>query len=141
MFQQVIDELPAVADQAESPRTLDNALPMPGPTTTVFGPNVDIEGDVYIDGDVMLIGRISGALRCRRFFLDRDGELDGLLVADRAAIWGRVDAEIYAPVIELHAGAFVEGAAYHEEFILDREAYFEGKSRRYTNPQAMAPAA
>jgi hypothetical protein len=40
----------------------------------------------------------------------------------------------------LHAGCAVEGAAYHEKFVLDKEAYFEGKSRRCTNPQAMAPA-
>lgn len=120
---------------------LEDALPLPGPTTTVFGPHVDIEGDVYIDGDVMLIGRISGSLRCKRFVLDREGELEGVLVADTAAIWGHVSADMYSPVIELHAGCAVEGSAYHEEFILDREAYFEGKSRRYANPQAMAPAA
>ncbi|MCH9807633.1 MAG: polymer-forming cytoskeletal protein [Alphaproteobacteria bacterium] len=122
-------------------QVLEDALPLPGPTTTVFGAHVDIEGDVFIDGDVMLIGRISGSLRCKRFVLDREGELEGTLVADSAAIWGNVSAEMYAPVIELHAGCAVEGAAYHEEFILDREAYFEGRSRRYSNPQAMAPAA
>lgn len=121
--------------------TLEDSLPLPGPTTTVLGPHVDIDGDVFIDGDVMLIGRINGSLRCKRFVLDREGELEGILVADTAAIWGYVNAEMYAPVIELHAGCSVEGAAYHEQFILDREAFFEGKSRRYQNPQSMAPAA
>lgn len=120
-------------------QVLEDSLPMPGPTTTVIGPHVNIEGDVVIDGDVMLIGRISGSLKCKRFVLDREGELEGVLVADTAAIWGIVDAEIYSPVIELHAGCSVEGAAYHEHFVLDRQAYFEGKSRRYSNPQAMAP--
>ncbi len=120
---------------------LEDALPLPGPTTTVLGTHVDIDGDVFIDGDVMLIGRISGSLRCKRFVLDREGELEGVLVAESAAIWGHVSADMYSPVIELHAGCAVEGAAYHEQFILDREAYFEGKSRRYSNPQAMAPAA
>jgi cytoskeletal protein CcmA (bactofilin family) len=120
---------------------LDDSLPMPGPTTTVLGHHVEIDGDVFIDGDVMLIGRISGSLRCKRFVLDREGELEGMLVADSAAIWGSVNADMYAPTIELHAGCTVEGAAYHERFILDKEAFFEGKSRRYTNPQAMAPAA
>lgn len=121
--------------------TLEDSIPMPGPLTTVLGPHVDIEGDVYIDSDVLLIGRISGALRCKRFVLDREGELEGVLVAESVAIWGRVSADIYSPVIQLHAGCAVEGAAYHEQFILDREAYFEGKSRRFENPQAMAPAA
>lgn len=134
------DNLAVEAIDEQKP-ILDDSLPMPGPTTMVFGSHVDIEGDVYVDGDVMLIGRISGSLRCKRFVLDRDGELEGLLVADSAAIWGRVDAEMYSPVIELHAGSVVQGAAFHEEFILDREAYFEGKSRRYKNPQSMAPAA
>lgn len=126
---------------SEEQVTLEDALPLPGPTTTVLGPHVDIEGDVYIDGDVMLIGRINGKLQCKRFVLDREGELEGVLVADTAAIWGYVNADMYAPVIELHAGCSVEGAAYHEQFILDREAFFEGKSRRYENPQAMAPSA
>ena len=121
--------------------SLEDSLPLPGPTTTVLGPHVDIDGDVYIDGDVMLIGRISGSLRCKRFVLDREGELEGILVADSAAIWGHVSADMYVPIIALHAGCAVEGAAYHEHFILDREAFFEGKSRRYQNPQAMAPAA
>ncbi len=113
--------------------------PLPGPTTLVLGPEVEIDGDVVIDGDVMLIGRISGSLRCKRFVLDREGELEGVLVADQAAIWGRVDAEMYVSLIELNAGCSVEGAAYHAHLILDREAHFEGKSRRYADPQALAP--
>jgi len=119
---------------------LEDSIPLPGPTMTVFGPHVEIDGDVIIDGDVMLTGRISGSLRCRRFVLDRTGELEGVLVADSAAIWGNVSADLYCSVIKLHAGCAVEGAAYHEKFVLDKEAYFEGKSRRCANPQAMAPA-
>ncbi len=123
----------------EVQQVLEDRLPMPGPTTTVIGSHVAIDGDVVIDGDVMLIGRINGSLKCKRFVLDREGELEGILVADTVAIWGIVDAEIYSPVIELHAGCSVEGAAYHEHFILDRQAYFEGKSRRYADPKSMAP--
>lgn len=120
---------------------LDDSVPLPGPLTTVLGQHVDIEGDVIIDGDVMLCGRVSGSLYCKRLVLDRDASVEGVVVADVAAIWGTARADIYAPRIELHAGCDVEGAAYHEQFFLDKDAYFEGKSRRFVNPQTMAPAA
>ena len=119
---------------------LEDGIPLPGPTTTVFGSDVEIDGDVFVDGDVMLTGRISGSLRCKRLVLDRDGELEGMLVAESAAIWGSVSADLYCSVIKLHAGCAVKGAAYHEVLILHKDAYFEGKSRRFPNPQAIAPA-
>ena len=119
---------------------LEDPIPLPGPTMTVFGPHVEINGDVIIDGDVMLTGLIR-IFRCSPDpASDRTGELEGVLVADSAAIWGNVSADLYCSVIKLHAGCAVEGAAYHEKFVLDKEAYFEGKSRRCANPQAIAPA-
>ena len=48
-------------------------------------------------------GRINGSLRCKRCFIDRDGEVYGLLVADSVIIRGVAHADIYARRIELQA--------------------------------------
>ena len=115
--------------------------PAPRPATPIaLGRDIDIDGHVRIDADVTLSGRINGSLRCKTCVIDRDGEMYGLLVADSVIVRGVAHADIYARRIELLAGSDVEGAAYHEHLQLDKAAYFEGKSRRYANPQSIAPA-
>ena len=113
--------------------------PAPWPEATVLASHVEINGDLFIEGDLVLAGRIAGNLRCRKLVLQHEAEVDGIVIADSAAIWGRLTGDVYADVIELHSTSQVEGAIYHAKFILAKGAHFEGKSRHHANPKALAP--
>lgn len=105
---------------------------------TALGRHILIHGDVEITGAVSLSGRIDGSLRCHSLVIERDGELEGVVVCDTVTIAGTVDGQIYANSITLKDGCVVEGEAYHRQLILENGAYFEGKSRRHADPQGLA---
>lgn len=113
--------------------------PAPWPEATVLARHVRIDGDLSLQGDLVLAGRIAGNLRCHKLVLGPDAEVDGIVVADSAAIWGRLTGDVYANVIELHSTSQVEGAIYHAKFVLAKGAHFEGKSRHHANPKSLAP--
>jgi cytoskeletal protein CcmA (bactofilin family) len=113
--------------------------PVPWPEATVLASHVEINGDLSLDGDLVLDGRIAGNLRCRKLVLRHEAEVDGIVIADSAAIWGRLTGDVYADVIELHSTSQVEGAIYHAKFVLAKGAQFEGKSRHHPDPKALAP--
>jgi cytoskeletal protein CcmA (bactofilin family) len=108
---------------------------------TPLGGHVTIDGDVEIIGAVSLAGRISGSLRCRSLVIEPGGELQGYAVCDHIVVAGTVIGEIFANTIILKEGSTVEGDAYHQQFILESGAFFEGKSRRHSNPQSLADSA
>lgn len=105
---------------------------------TALGRHILIHGDVEITGAVSLSGRIYGSLRCHSLMVERDGELEGVIVCDSVTIAGTVNGQIYANSITLKEGCLVEGEAYHQQLILENGAYFEGKSRRHADPQSLA---
>lgn len=110
---------------------------MPG-SVTPLGTHVSIDGDVEIVGDVSLAGRVAGSLRCRALVVERGGELQGFAVCDSIVVSGTVIGQIYANTITLKGGCTVEGEAYHQQLILEKDAYFEGKSRRHEDPKRLA---
>lgn len=107
-------------------------------SVTPLGSHVSIDGDVEIAGDVTLTGRIAGSLRCRALVVEPDGELQGFAVCDSIIVFGTVIGQIYANTITLKGGCTVEGEAYHQQLILENDAYFEGKSRRHEDPKSLA---
>lgn len=113
---------------------------MSGEGVLVLGPEVDIVGSVYVDGIVRLEGSIEGEIRCTALDVTREAEVRGRIVAEAVTVYGTVSAgEIYANVLVLKPGCSVEAEIYHEHLQLEAGSYFDGKSRRVTDPVGMAP--
>ena len=116
------------------------AVVTPAAGPLLLGSEVDIAGSVYIDAAVLLDGVIDGEIRCTELELAVNGRVRGRIVAERVTIYGVVsEGAIYASVLNLRPGCQVEAEIYHEHLQLDQGSYFDGKSRRVTDPTSLAP--
>jgi cytoskeletal protein CcmA (bactofilin family) len=103
-----------------------------------LGAEIDVAGSIYVDGVVRLEGTIDGEIRCTAIEVTRDSHVRGRIVAERVTVYGTVSAgSIYANTLVLRPGCHVEAEIYYEELQLEAGSYFDGKSRRVTDPTAM----
>ena len=106
-----------------------------------IGTEFDVLGSIYIDAHVRLDGTIDGEIRCQELEVSKIGRIRGIIVAERVTVYGTVaDGRIYASVLILRPGCSVEAEIYHEHLQLEQGSYFDGKSRRVSDPASLAPA-
>jgi cytoskeletal protein CcmA (bactofilin family) len=122
-------------ERSMSGRNEIGAPPALNDNAFVIGPNVRIDGRIDFDGPIWLRAPFEGIINCRSLLVDVGASCLGVIVAEKVAVRGTVDAEIYAGVLELRNGCAVTGAAYHSELLLEPGAQFEGKSRRIPDAQ------
>jgi len=129
----------AGAASAPAARTAAPAVAS-GDKSLVLVAEIDIAGSVYIDARVRLEGVVDGEIRCTELEITAQAQVRGRIVAERVTIYGAVtEGSIYANVLILKPGCSVEAEIYHEHLQLDQGSYFDGKSRRVTDPTALAP--
>lgn len=104
-----------------------------------IGPKATIVGALHFDGAVVLDGEIRGEVRCKSLAISERGAVDGLIVAETVVVAGEVLGTIYAERLVLRAACQVEGDIFHRELSLEDGCYFEGRSRRHTEPLGLAP--
>ena len=115
---------------------------VPEPKGTFVVPRaVTIVGTVYFDGPVLVEGTVDGGVRGLTVQIAEKGVVDGLVVGDHVVVLGEVNGSIYAKYLVLRTASTVEGQIYHEALVLESGCFFEGKSRRYSNPVSLAPDA
>ena len=119
----------------------DTPPPAASPVREIHvGTEFDVVGSIYIDAHVRLDGSIDGEIRCQELDISKQGRVRGVIVAERVTVYGTVqDGSIYANVLILRPGCTVEAEIYHEHLQLEQGSYFDGKSRRVTDPTALAP--
>lgn len=115
--------------QREAPRSI-------GPELTL-GRHVRIIGTIEIEGDLRLQGHIEGEVHCRRLLIEPTGCIDGLAVAEVVEIDGSIIGEVFADRMKLRNNCNVEADIHHCNLVLEDGAFFEGRSRRHINTQAL----
>ena len=106
----------------------------------VITPEFDVIGSICIDARVRLEAIIDGEIRCTALEVTREAQVRGRIVAETVTIYGTVTAgSIYANVLVLKPGCSVEAEIFHEHLQLETGSYFDGKSRRVSNPTSLAP--
>ncbi len=99
-----------------------------------LGPEVLIDGALYLECALTLSGRIEGEVHCRTLIVETDGVIDGRVVAEEVIVEGTVLGEIYSPKLILRSCCNVEAAIYYRDLLLEKGAFFEGKFRRSNDP-------
>jgi cytoskeletal protein CcmA (bactofilin family) len=90
-----------------------------------------ITGNVVCDqGAVQVLGTVTGELRVADLVVGAGGKVEGDIYALDLTVEGSVKGTIHANHVNLHDGATVAGDIYHSSLKIDRNALFEGLSRR-----------
>lgn len=108
------------------------------PTTLSIPRKATIEGSIDFPGQVVVDGVVLGDIRCHALTISERGQVDGSIVAKTVVVLGEVSGAIYADDLVLRTACSVAGDIFHQKLLLEDGCYFEGKSRRLANPQALA---
>jgi cytoskeletal protein CcmA (bactofilin family) len=104
------------------------------PRVSTIAEDLIITGNVMSKGEIQLLGKVHGDIHCHSLILGDQGELTGNVVAENVEASGRLIGSVRALGVTLQATCHIEGELLHQSLIIQRGAYFEGKSRHFEGP-------
>jgi cytoskeletal protein CcmA (bactofilin family) len=127
------------------------ARPPPGwastaasPTESVIGSDLSIDGQsitIRCQGSLRVNGHIQADLHGMQLTVGEEARVSGSIAAETVEVYGNVQGAIRASRVVLHATARVEGEIQSQFLSIEQGAYFEGKSRKLSDAQELAPGA
>jgi cytoskeletal protein CcmA (bactofilin family) len=105
-----------------------NGTPISGPS--LIAQDVVIEGNVSASAELHIDGTVYGAVRAHSCVIDRNGFVQGEIVAEDVFIRGRVIGPIRGRNISLYSGALVEGDIFNESISIETGANIYGMISR-----------
>jgi cytoskeletal protein CcmA (bactofilin family) len=107
------------------------------PSSLVVPRRAILEGSVDYPGKVVVEGTILGDIRCADIVITERGVVEGTICANTATVMGEASGSIYSNQVTLKTACSVTAEIFHKQLSLENGCYFEGKSRRVTNPLSL----
>src|SRR4026208_2128181 len=95
---------------------------------TVIAKGLKIVGSVTAEGLVEVNGQIDGELHCTSLVIANGAHVNGIVVAERVVVDGKVEGPIQGGDVVLKSQAHVVGDIHHRSLAIEKGAYFEGRS-------------
>jgi cytoskeletal protein CcmA (bactofilin family) len=115
-----------------------SASTMAGPSFSVLGPDIAINGDLLATADLHLDGKITGDISCAALVQGETSEVVGAVVADSARLAGRIKGSIAASVLVILKTARIEGDVTYGSLTIEEGAQIDGKfTHRTSEPKLM----
>jgi cytoskeletal protein CcmA (bactofilin family) len=103
---------------------------------SVIGPDLLITGNLISKGQVQIDGEVQGDIHSTHVIVGESARITGGIVADEVIVRGHVMGSVRGKRILLQTTSRVEGDVYHNTLAIEQGAFFEGKSRRTSDPTA-----
>jgi cytoskeletal protein CcmA (bactofilin family) len=111
---------------------------MAGPTFSVLGPDIVVNGDLTATADLHLDGRIDGDIRCAALIQGEGSEVTGIVVAQSARVAGTIKGSITAGMLVILKTARIEGDVTYGALTIEEGAQVDGKfTHRTAEPKLM----
>jgi cytoskeletal protein CcmA (bactofilin family) len=91
---------------------------------------LSIVGKIVGHGALTIFGHVEGELRASAVVIAEGAQMVGDVVAEELTINGHVKGTIYANRVRLGGAGVVEGDIFHQTLAIEKNARFEGSSRR-----------
>lgn len=121
----------------------------PGPSATramdrgapsIIGPDLSITGNLVSKGEIQIDGEVQGDIRSTHVMVGERALITGSIAAEEVVIRGKVMGSVRGKRVLLQNSSHVEGDIYHQALAIEQGAFFEGKSRRSSEPLADSAA-
>ena len=109
---------------ASSGRSGKRAVP------SILSSDMRIEGDLFSDGEVHILGTLKGNVTARKITLGPEGTLNGAIETEVALINGTLTGRLAASKVQLGPTARVSADILYVSMEIEPGAVFEGYSRR-----------
>jgi cytoskeletal protein CcmA (bactofilin family) len=103
---------------------------------SIIGPDLTIMGNLISAGEVQVDGEVQGDLHGTHVVIGEKARITGGIMAQEIVVRGHVMGSIRGNKVMLQASSHVEGDVHHQSLAIEQGAYFEGKSRRSSDPLA-----
>jgi cytoskeletal protein CcmA (bactofilin family) len=97
---------------------------------SIIEKGVFFKGDLVAQGSLHFEGELEGDLRVSNLILGKDSKIRGSVTSLTVEVFGNVEGTIDANEVILGETAVVKGDITHQNLIIERNARFEGLSRR-----------
>ncbi len=103
----------------------------PMDSACIISPGTIIEGKFKATDNVRVDGTILGDVVCdKRIVMGDSGKIVGTVVANEAAIRGRIEGELkVSETIHLHSTAFIQGTIIAKKLIVEEGASYNGECK------------
>src|SRR6478736_5058838 len=109
-------------------------IPQSGlPSRALIDSSLNIIGNLETDGDVQVAGQIDGNVSCAHLTVEKDGTINGDIIAQEVVVRGSVKGAIRASRVMLLDSANVAGDIAYCKMSMEEGATFVGVSSKRTD--------
>jgi cytoskeletal protein CcmA (bactofilin family) len=115
---------------SKKPESTDRPLgsaTMTGPTFSVLGPDIAVNGDLTATADLHLDGKVNGDIKCAALVQGEGSQVTGMVIAENAKVAGRIKGSITAAVLVIQKTARIEGDVTYGSLTIEDGAQVDGK--------------
>lgn len=105
-------------------------------TPSIIGPDLLVTGNLISNGHIQVEGEVQGDIHSTHVVVGERARITGGIIADEVVVRGQVLGSVRGKRVLLQTTSHVEGDVYHNTLAIEQGAFFEGKSRRTTDPTA-----
>ncbi len=124
----------ATAPQPPRPANPTAARASDRSAPSVIGHDLSITGNMISKGEIQIDGEIQGDVKSNHVIVGEKALITGSIAADEIVIRGKVMGSIRGKRVLLQTSSHVEGDIFHQALAIEQGAFFEGKSRRSSEP-------
>lgn len=103
---------------------------------SIIGPDLLVTGNLISNGQIQVDGEVQGDIHSTHVVVGERARITGGIIADEVVIRGHVLGSVRGKRVLLQTSSHVEGDVYHLTLAIEQGAFFEGKSRRTSDPTA-----
>lgn len=98
--------------------------------TSIIGADLTIKGNLESNAAVQIDGRVEGDIQSQTVTIGEGAQVDGSIAAETVIIYGNMQGEIKASMVQLMSNARVTGDIIHRSLAVEAGASIEGHLRR-----------
>lgn len=94
---------------------------------SVLSSDLRINGDIFSDGAVEILGKVEGNITARALMIGVDGTLNGMVTADAVEVKGTLEGRVACVNLTLRAHARVTADVIYQSVIIEDGAALQGR--------------
>jgi len=94
---------------------------------SLLGPGVLVQGALEIEGELTVLGVVTGRIAALKLIIGVDGRFEGDIVAREVIIAGQMNGRVFAPIVTVEASADIHGRIFHNTITVSRGARIDGR--------------
>ena len=98
-----------------------------GSENSIISSDMKIRGKISASGGLVLLGNVTGDIKCNSLSIEESGTLKGNIDAEIVSIAGKCDGQVLADVVSVKSSGNVTGEVSYENISIEEGAKIEAQ--------------